>query len=97
MPYRRAQPALAGCSPPLGWRRCPAAPGTAGGQDRLADPIDVEYLLEAVAPGTVVLQHCEPHYQHLDYDWGRDAHERIYPLVLQLLERYSGGAAAGGG
>jgi hypothetical protein len=53
----------------------------------------VEYLLEAVQPGTVVLQHCEPHYQHLDYDWGRDAHERIYPVILQLLGQAASKAA----
>ncbi len=30
----------------------------------------------------------EPTYEHIDFTWGIDACVRIYPAVLQLLQRY---------
>jgi hypothetical protein len=68
-----------------------------GGQDRLADPLDVEFLREVLAPGVVVYYRRVPHYQHLDYDWGQDAHELIFPAIVRLLKQYAGqGQAARG-
>ena len=46
--------------------------------------------MEALAPGVVVYRQEVPHYQHLDYDWGQDAHQLIYPAIVQLLEKYTG-------
>lgn len=59
-----------------------------GGQDRLATPLDVEYLLESLPPGAVVYRHDEPDYEHIDFTWGANAAERIYGRLLQLLAQY---------
>lgn len=56
-----------------------------GGKDRLADPLDVEYLVEALPPGVVAWRQDEPEYEHLDFTWGVDAAQRMYPTVLRLL------------
>lgn len=58
-----------------------------GGQDRLADPLDTEYLREALAPGIVVASHREADYEHLDFVWGLNAKDRVYPHVMRLLEQ----------
>jgi pimeloyl-ACP methyl ester carboxylesterase len=59
-----------------------------GGNDALADPTDVEtYLIPSLK--NLVLQHFEPTYAHLDFVWGVNACTKIYPSILQLLEKYS--------
>eukprot|EP00475_Leptophrys_vorax_P009321 TRINITY_DN1617_c0_g1_i4.p1 TRINITY_DN1617_c0_g1~~TRINITY_DN1617_c0_g1_i4.p1 ORF type:complete len:402 (+),score=81.24 TRINITY_DN1617_c0_g1_i4:1184-2389(+) len=61
-----------------------------GGYDVLADPMDAEKL-EAILSnnGALVLAHKEESYDHADFIVGIDAHERVYPIVLQLLEQYA--------
>lgn len=56
-----------------------------GGNDYLADPADVDTLLSQLA--TPPYQHYESEYAHLDPLLGTNAYIRIYPLVLQLLEK----------
>jgi pimeloyl-ACP methyl ester carboxylesterase len=68
-----------------------------GVADRLADPIDVESLAEALPPGAVVFRNTQPTFEHLDFTWGLSAAELIYPHVLDLLFKYSGGHGGGGG
>lgn len=52
----------------------------------MAMPEDVAALVSALPPKTLVLHHAEPEYQHLDYTWGLDAHEQIYPTVIKVLK-----------
>lgn len=59
-----------------------------GGQDKLADPEDVATLAAALPRGTVVYARQEPSYQHVDFTWGVDAAQKIYPDLLDLLRRY---------
>lgn len=63
-----------------------------GGRDKLADAQDVGTLLRALPPEVVVFTQFEPTYEHIDFTWGIDACVRIYPAVLQLLQRYSAAA-----
>ena len=64
-----------------------------GVQDILADPVDVERLLEALPPGAVVYTQSELSFQHIDFTWGLSSAERIYPAVLRLLREYHHGYA----
>ncbi|CAF89870.1 unnamed protein product, partial [Tetraodon nigroviridis] len=57
-----------------------------GGQDTLADPRDVAVLLTQV-PQLVFHQHVQ-HWEHLDFIWGLDAPDVLFPNILELLHRY---------
>lgn len=59
-----------------------------GGRDRLADPQDVATLLRALPPGAVAYSQFVPSYEHIDFTWGIDARERVYPPLLRLLQRH---------
>jgi pimeloyl-ACP methyl ester carboxylesterase len=59
-----------------------------GGNDSLADPKDVAYLTPLLK--NVVYNHFEPSYAHLDFVWGVNACTKIYPAVLQLIQKYGG-------
>lgn len=61
-----------------------------GIQDKLADPVDVQSLQEALPEGAVVFRHSERSYEHIDFTWGMSSAERIYPAVLRLLRQYHG-------
>jgi len=58
-----------------------------GGEDYLADPQDVQTLLSLLPISPFV--HYEPQYAHLDPLIGTNAYQRIYPIVLDLLQQYS--------
>lgn len=60
-----------------------------GGMDELADSIDVQHLLSMLPRGEVVWGHKIQDYGHLDFTWGENAHERVYPAILHLLDKYS--------
>ncbi|XP_029953871.1 gastric triacylglycerol lipase [Salarias fasciatus] len=55
-----------------------------GGQDTLADPKDIAILLTQV-PDLVYHRHIE-HWDHLDFIWGLDAPQQMFPDILRLLE-----------
>ncbi|XP_039990534.1 gastric triacylglycerol lipase isoform X2 [Xiphias gladius] len=55
-----------------------------GGQDTLADPKDVAMLLPQVS-NLVFHRHIE-HWEHLDFIWGLDANEQMFPFILKLLQ-----------
>jgi hypothetical protein len=66
----------------------------------MAMPQDVAALVAALPNRTLILHHVEPEYQHLDYTWGLDAHQRIYLTVINVLREAAGtatGSSAGGG
>ncbi|XP_061731842.1 gastric triacylglycerol lipase [Nerophis ophidion] len=54
-----------------------------GGRDTLADPKDVAVLLTQVSH-LVFHQHID-HWEHLDFIWGLDAPQIMFPSVLKLL------------
>ncbi|XP_008313197.1 gastric triacylglycerol lipase [Cynoglossus semilaevis] len=57
-----------------------------GGQDTLADPKDVAVLLTQVSQ-LVFHQHIQ-HWEHLDFIWGLDAAEQMFPSILKLMQQY---------
>jgi pimeloyl-ACP methyl ester carboxylesterase len=59
-----------------------------GGNDYLADPLDVARLIEELNP-PAVFSHYEPTYSHVDFLWAQNANVKIYPHVLQLIQKYS--------
>ena len=65
-----------------------------GTQDQLADPPDVLSLLEALPQGSVAHAEALQGYEHLDFTWGTDARERLYPAVLRLLRDWQPPRAA---
>ena len=58
---------------------------SAGTRDRLATPIDLEYLRESLGPGVVKRAKNLEEYEHLDFIWGIDAKEALYDDVLRFL------------
>jgi len=59
-----------------------------GGNDSLADPSDVAVIASLLK--NVVYSHFEPTYAHLDFVWGVNACTKIYPQVLELIQKYGG-------
>lgn len=57
-----------------------------GGQDTLADLKDVEVLVTQV-PQLVFHQHIQ-HWEHLDFIWGLDAPDVMFPNILKLMHTY---------
>ncbi|XP_049615985.1 gastric triacylglycerol lipase [Syngnathus scovelli] len=57
-----------------------------GGRDTLADPKDVALLLTQVS--NLVFQQHIPHWDHLDFIWGLDAPQLMFPAILKLLQQY---------
>jgi len=61
-----------------------------GTQDQLADPTDVKHLLSSLPSSNYpVVVHNEPSYEHMDFVWGMDAKTKIYPTIVQLINKYS--------
>ncbi len=58
-----------------------------GSNDELADPTDVARMLQQLSTPPMV--HNEPDYAHLDPLLGENAFLRIYPIMLELLQRYA--------
>lgn len=55
-----------------------------GGQDTLADPKDVAVLITQVSH-LIFHQHID-HWEHLDFIWGLDAPQLMFPSILKLLQ-----------
>ncbi|GAM29243.1 hypothetical protein SAMD00019534_124190, partial [Acytostelium subglobosum LB1] len=58
-----------------------------GGLDELADPVDVADLVAQLPQQSVIDWQKIPDYAHLDYVWALDAHEIIYPVLIQLIQQ----------
>ncbi|EGC34803.1 hypothetical protein DICPUDRAFT_48065 [Dictyostelium purpureum] len=58
-----------------------------GGQDYLADPTDVNWLI----PQLTSLVHWKniPSYSHLDFVWAEDAYLQVYDEAVQYLIKYA--------
>jgi len=59
-----------------------------GSNDYLGDQTDLQQLISQLSVPPV-LHHNEPTYAHLDPLWAPDAHVKIYPTLLQLLDKYN--------
>lgn len=57
-----------------------------GGRDTLPHTADI---VNAVPPNKRALVYVEEKYEHLDFMWASDVATRIYPKILNLLEKYS--------
>eukprot|EP01027_Heterolobosea_sp_BB2_P015569 GEZU01022277.1.p1 GENE.GEZU01022277.1~~GEZU01022277.1.p1 ORF type:complete len:282 (-),score=39.20 GEZU01022277.1:104-949(-) len=62
-----------------------------GGQDELADPEDVEWLITQLGLNHNVALSYDfiPQYAHLDFVWALDANLLCYPQILELLAKYA--------
>jgi len=56
-----------------------------GGNDYLADPKDIDILVSKLPEKTLLKHIVIPTYAHLDFTWAKDAHELIYPQMLEFL------------
>eukprot|EP00008_Paramoeba_atlantica_P013433 CAMPEP_0201489392 /NCGR_PEP_ID=MMETSP0151_2-20130828/22630_1 /ASSEMBLY_ACC=CAM_ASM_000257 /TAXON_ID=200890 /ORGANISM="Paramoeba atlantica, Strain 621/1 / CCAP 1560/9" /LENGTH=407 /DNA_ID=CAMNT_0047874979 /DNA_START=95 /DNA_END=1318 /DNA_ORIENTATION=+ len=59
-----------------------------GSKDKLADPLDVQYLAGQIPGGPVQWKIIEP-YAHLDFVWATDANVEVYDDILNLLATYT--------
>lgn len=56
-----------------------------GGIDALADPSDVSKLKSQLNPDVIVYTADISYYSHMDFVWGLDAYEVLYPQVISLI------------
>lgn len=57
-----------------------------GGQDWLADPEDVDWLMPQIPH--LIKHKVIPKYNHLDFIWGEDAHAIVYKGILRTIGKY---------
>ncbi|XP_006831185.1 PREDICTED: lipase member K-like [Chrysochloris asiatica] len=57
-----------------------------GGQDILADPKDVENLLPKIS--NLIYHKWIPQYNHVDFYLGKDASQKVYQDLINLMEQY---------
>ena len=61
-----------------------------GGADTLGDNTDVVHtLIDSISPQYLVAKTFVPEYAHLDFVWGEDAHNRIYPQLVDVLRQFT--------
>jgi hypothetical protein len=61
-----------------------------GTKDDLADPTDVKRLIDALPNSNKpIVVNNQPTYEHLDFTWGKNAYQLIYPQIVQLALKYS--------
>ena len=69
-----------------------------GSKDVLANPTDVLRLISDLQQNDksmITRVHNEPEYGHLDFTWGVDCKEKIYPLVVEDLDTAFGKKVVG--
>jgi pimeloyl-ACP methyl ester carboxylesterase len=57
-----------------------------GGEDWLADPEDVNYILDNIQ--SLVFKKYIPDYNHIDFVWALTANKLIYPDLLEQMQKY---------
>ncbi|XP_065837987.1 gastric triacylglycerol lipase-like [Oscarella lobularis] len=63
----------------------------AGGQDDLANPTDVAWLIEQLSATNALLSNQTiPSYEHLDFIWGEDARTRVYADIIEKAKASAG-------
>ena len=55
-----------------------------GGHDLLADPKDVEIVKSTFADAIDFQLHVEE-YNHIDFNWGITAHEKVYNVIVDQI------------
>jgi len=61
-----------------------------GSRDSLADPADVRKLLATLpVDNEPLVVNTQPTYEHLDFTWGENAYQLVYPELVQLALKYS--------
>jgi len=60
-----------------------------GGMDDLADPTDVSRLISELNPNVIVYQNEISYYSHMDFVWGLDAYEVLYPQIISLFNSFA--------
>jgi len=60
-----------------------------GGNDYLADPEDVEQLMNMFPKSAQIFSQYVEEYNHLDFAWGVDCAQKIYPNIVSLLQKYA--------
>ena len=60
-----------------------------GSGDSLADTTDIEQLLRELPNATLVGKHPIHKYAHLDFIWGLDAHEKMFPSIFAEIKTYA--------
>lgn len=56
-----------------------------GVEDKLADPIDVEALLESLPRDSVIFQKYVLGYQHIDFTWAHNADKYVYEDIVHRI------------
>ncbi len=59
-----------------------------GGDDWLATPRDMKRLLEELPLQPNIRAMYLPTYNHLDFVWGLDAAQVIYPDIIRFLQEF---------
>ncbi|CAF1336184.1 unnamed protein product [Adineta ricciae] len=57
-----------------------------GGEDWLADPTDVNYILDNVQ--NIVYKKYIPNYNHIDFVWALTANKLVYADLLNAMQKY---------
>ena len=60
-----------------------------GKNDVLADPLDVSKLIAELPLNTVIFKQFSDKFAHLDYVWGKNAYQLVYPDVVRLMGKYN--------
>lgn len=60
-----------------------------GSNDWLADPVDVQRLINELPADKIVFQDVQSDFAHLDFTWAFNANTRIYNKITDLLKQYS--------
>ena len=59
-----------------------------GLQDKLADSVDIQTLLNVLPEDVLVYHKNIVGYEHIDFTWASNAHSFVYSNILELLDMY---------
>lgn len=55
----------------------------------MADPTDVQKILDQAPADKIVHTHYLERYAHLDFTWAENAKDLLYPDVVRVLTKYA--------